>query len=369
MSRREVLVALGASALGVGVLGENRHQLGVGLAALAASRGLLFGTCSKARLLQSDPQLAKLILAHSGVLTADYDFQWISVARDRPAYDFTNPDAFCSWCERHNIRMRAQFIIWRDLLPNWLLQQHDSQAVERILKTHVSTVVGRFSSRIHSWDVVNEAVKPDEERSDGLRPGFWLDRLGARHIPLALALVREHSPRAEIVINEDRLQVRGEDRRRARMLQLLTELLDEGVPVDTLGVQGHLRPGFDRVDEVAYREFLASVAGLGLRVSVTELDVADDHLSADIDRRDHEVAAAYKQFLDVTLDEPAVQSVQTWGLCDDQSWYSWRLPRADGRPVRPLPFDSTRNAKTAVASIAQSLASAPQRSLPAVWMR
>ena len=53
--------------------------------------------------------------------------------------------------------------------------------------------------------------------------------------------------------------------------------------------------------------------------------------------RDLLVAQAYHDFLEVALDEPAVDTVVTWGLSDRYTWLTWFAPREDASPIRPLP--------------------------------
>src|SRR5205807_6246057 len=91
------------------------------------------------------------------------------------------------------------------------------------------------------------------------------------------------------------------------------------------------------------RRFLAEVAGLGLTIQITELDVTDENAPADQVARDRLVADSYSRFLDAALDEPAVKMVVTWGLSDRHSWIVRRETheskwRTDDVFPRPLPF-------------------------------
>src|SRR4029079_9817183 len=52
---------------------------------------------------------------------------------------------------------------------------------------------------------------------------------------------------------------------------LLKRLLKDGAPVHGVGIQGHWRP--DGVPYAALDRAIADYAGLGLKVSITELDV------------------------------------------------------------------------------------------------
>jgi endo-1,4-beta-xylanase len=140
-----------------------------------------------------------------------------------------------------------------------------------------------------------------------------------------------------------------------------------GTPVDAVGVQAHLSAvGGPPFSASRLRRFLADVAGLGLTIQITELDVTDENAPADITVRDGLVADTYSRFLDAALDEPAVKMVVTWGLSDRHSWIVRRETyqakwRKDDATSRPLPFDADLEPKPACEAVARAFAHAPQR--------
>jgi endo-1,4-beta-xylanase len=114
------------------------------------------------------------------------------------------------------------------------------------------------------------------------------------------------------------------------------------------------------------RRFLADIAGLGLTIQITELDVTDENAAADETMRDRLVADTYSRFFDAALDEPAVKMVVTWGLSDRHSWIVRRETneakwRQDGMISRPLPFDADLKPKPAFEAMARAFTHAPQR--------
>ena len=114
------------------------------------------------------------------------------------------------------------------------------------------------------------------------------------------------------------------------------------------------------------RRFLADIAGLGLTIQITELDVTDEHAPADIAMRDRLVADTYRRFLDAALDEPAVKMVVTWGLSDRHSWIVRRETnqtkwRKDGLPPGRCRSTPICGPKPAFTAIADAFAHAPWR--------
>jgi endo-1,4-beta-xylanase len=129
-----------------------------------------------------------------------------------------------------------------------------------------------------------------------------------------------------------------------------------------LGIQSHLDASINHLfNRNKFRKFLHDVASLGLKIFITELDVADQKLPADVYTRDRLVAEAYESFLSAVLDEPAVTTVITWGLSDRYTWLSNFAPRNDGLPVRSLPLDDQLNRKLAWNAMAKAFDNAPRR--------
>jgi len=129
--------------------------------------------------------------------------------------------------------------------------------------------------------------------------------------------------------------------RRALVLRTLEGLKRRGVPIRRLGLQGHLYSTFP-LDQGKLRAFLREVAGLGLAIEITELDVDDRAFPADPQKRDQGVADLGRRFLDTVLDEPAVLNVVTWNVTDRGTWLNASpiRRRPDGLPQRALPLDA-----------------------------
>jgi endo-1,4-beta-xylanase len=146
-------------------------------------------------------------------------------------------------------------------------------------------------------------------------------------------------------------------------LQVIDTLLNAGVPVHAFGLQAHLSADrfAERFDARAYQGFLRELTDRGLRVLITELDVLDDGLPADIHVRDRGVADVYRRYLDTVLSTDAVSAVLTFGLSDRYTWLQDDYPRSDGAARRPLPFDPHLRPAPAFAAVEAALAGAAPR--------
>jgi endo-1,4-beta-xylanase len=60
-------------------------------------------------------------------------------------------------------------------LPQWITRgTYDGNELRTIIKEHIATVVGHFKGRVHSWDVLNEAMAWNpSDNGDGLTKSIW----------------------------------------------------------------------------------------------------------------------------------------------------------------------------------------------------
>ena len=242
-------------------------------------------------------------------------------------------------------------------------------AAEQLLTHHVRTICARYRDAIFSYDVVNEAVEP---ATGALRDTSITRALGGGEALLDLMFhtARGAAPKAELVYNDYMSWERGtEDETHIKgVLKLLEGFRKRGTPVDTLGVQSHIRLLKDvsvgaivRESEGPWRAFIEAVLAMGYRVAITEFDVNDRRTPADIATRDRRVADYARAYLDLVLSYPQVGELICWGMSDRYSWLPGFDPRDDGLPQRGLPYDRNFRPKPLRAAIEASLRTAPKR--------
>jgi endo-1,4-beta-xylanase len=167
-------------------------------------------------------------------------FFWGSNSSRPNTYDFTRPDNFAKFASDNKILFRGHPLVWHKSNPKWLVKKFkdpDTTAseIERILTDHVSRLVRHYAGRVHSWDVVNEAINVADGRSDGLRTAPWLKFLGPEYIDLAFRTAAEADPKALLVYNDNRIAYGGSGEHRAGVLKLLERLKSRGIPIHALG--------------------------------------------------------------------------------------------------------------------------------------
>ena len=372
-SRRRFLAA-GLAVLGTGAVASRSSRSPaaetITLRKSAAQKGLLYGTTIAAAQITGDRPFADLVRQEAGLVVAENEMKWQVMNRGAPGNDDYGPaDTIANFASGNKLVLRGHNLLWYHRTPGWYFDLTDRQQQERAVVQHIQQLAGRYRGRIHSWDVVNEPIEPKDGRPDGLRTAVFLETLGPEYLDLAYHTARDADPNARLVVNEYDVELDApeQEARRVALLHLLEGMRRSGTPVDAVGIQAHLTAaGGPPFSAPLLRRFLADIASLGLTIQITELDVTDENVPADVTIRDSLVADTYRRFLDTALDEPAVKMVVTWGLSDRHSWIVRRETyqakwRTDDAVSRPLPFDADLEAKPAFDAIAGAFAHAPQR--------
>ncbi len=343
-SRRAVLAAAGA-AWADGAAAASATSVAAaadGLRHAADRIGLSFGTAVNITSLRTDPSYGAAIARECGILVAENEMkmEYVEPERDRPTH--AGGDEIRDLARRNGQRLRGTTLVWHRGMPEWAIDAITSTGAERLMRGWISRIAGRYRGQIESWDVVNEIVDPKGGRSDDLRETPWLAALGPAYVDLAFHTLREVDPAAAGLWNEDDvcLGARWMEARRGAVLRNLETFLARGVPIRRFGLQSHLN-SLVTLDEEALRRFLRRLAGMGLAIEVTELDVDDRAFPADTATRDRGVADLARRYLDVVLDEAAVLNVLTWDIVDPNTWLNESdRRRPDGLPQRSLPLDA-----------------------------
>lgn len=373
--RRDLLT--GAAALGV--LGVSAPPLALaahpapppaqGLGAIAASKGILFGASLAVHELDRDhgERYQELYIRDAHILTSELEFKLSTLRPKHDVLDFYGADRLIGFAAGHAMSVRAHTLIWDDDVPDWIHRLAPA-GISALLYMHIETIMRRYAGRIRYWDVVNEPIGPWDSKPGNLRAGPFYRALGEDYIARAFRAARAVAPSDILVLNEAQCETADENGEtfRTSLLALLRRLKDQGVPIDAIGFQSHLKLAA-KYDLPAFTAFLHEVADLGFDIHITELDVNDSTFPGDIAVRDRAVARMYRAYLDAVLKVTAVKVVETWQLSDATSWMN--DPATQARMAirsnpRPLPYDASFLRKPAWDAIAEAFDAAPARCPP-----
>ncbi len=280
-------------------------------------------------------------------------------------FNFSLADEFVKFGEMNNMHIHGHTLIWHSQAPNWFFVDKEGNTVSKEvltkrMKDHIQTVVGRYKGRIHSWDVVNEAIVDN----GSYRESKFYQILGEDFIKLAFEFAHEADPEAELYYNDYSMAVPG---KRAGVVKMVEKLQKDGVPVHGIGMQGHI--GLNHPDIQEFEKSLAAYGKLG-KVMITELDLSvlpspwgdagaeisdnyeyEDKMNPFPDGLPEEVqqqfTKRYVEFFKLFLKhQDKIERVALWGVNDGNSWKNnWPVR---GRTDYPLLFDRQNHAKPVV---------------------
>lgn len=304
----------------------------------------------------ANPAYRAILERECELIVAENELKWQWTRPSANRFTFGQFDAIVA--AGRDFQIRGHTLLWlpQKWYPGWLVA-HDfgprpAATAAALLTEHVRTVCRRYGKQIYSYDVVNEAIQPE---TGAIRDTVLTQALGGEPLlDLMFHTARAEAPHAELVYNDYMSWERGteDETHISGVLKLLEGFRKRGTPVDTLGIQSHIRIlkpiSVEQIvaeSEGPWRRFLDQVVAMGYRLSITEFDVNDKLAPDDITIRDRMVADYAKAYLDVMLAYPQLQDVVAWGIVDKYSWLTDFDPRADRSIKRGTPYDSEFRAK------------------------
>jgi len=275
-------------------------------------------------------------------------------------WNFDRPDALVKWCADHKLAVFGHTLVWHAQTNPWFFDGGDKEVVTRRMKDHISTLVGRYKGKIQGWDVVNEAINDGGDartaKTENLRNSPWLKAMGPEYLTLAFKFAHAADPDAKLYYNDYNIEVGP---KHDSSMVLLKRLLKDGAPIHGVGIQGHWSTAnvpYDAIDKA-----IQDYASLGLKVSITELDVTIRGAAGGQFGRGRprgpvtpptpedlkaQAEAYAKLFAIFIKHKDVIERVTFWGLSDRRTWRYGQ---------HPLIFDATNQRKPAYTAIVDAV--------------
>lgn len=225
------------------------------------------------------------------------------------------------------------------------------------LKSHIMTVVGRYKGKITGWDVFNESIADGGDgTTENLRTFSWYQYVGPEVLTLAFKWAHEADPDAQLYYNDYNIEqgAVANKGKHASSILLLKRLIAEGAPITGVGIQGHwhLDTNLEDVEKA-----IENYAALGLKVSITELDVTATGSNSGafgVNQGNRTIppenyqkqAEVYGKLFEIFMRHAdVIDRITFWGLSDTRSWR---------RGQDALLFDGQLNPKPAFQAVIEA---------------
>jgi len=365
---------IGTSALTAGNLATlklrafNKALTSSGLSELYKNDFKIGTAISRHAFRRNDTELLNLINNEFNSVTPENMLKWSRVHPAEDEWRFELTDRFVEFGLKNNMHIVGHVLVWHSQVPRTVFQDENGGRVDKTtlmkrMENHIVQLVGRYKGKVDAWDVVNEAIT-----SDGWRKTPWYEIAGPEFMERAFHVAHETDPGCQLLYNDYNMD---NPSRRELVVKIMKDYLKRGVPVNGIGMQGHV--SLEDPDLNEFEKSIEVFASTGLRVHITELDVDvlpfDWSRSAEISNQaeyrkemnpyveglppeiDKKLTKRYEDLFKLFLKHrDKIDRVTFWGTTDGESWKN-NFPM-HGRTNYPLLFDRKRKPKNAYFAVA-----------------
>merc|ERR1712176_382944 len=269
-----------------------------------------FGSAIDSRLLTSNTKYRDFFLDNFNYAVLENKHKWRQIEWSRGNRNFHEADQAMKLLEKNNIPVRGHAVFWGvdQYVPKWLKYMKPDQQRQQC-KAHADDIVGRYKGKLTHWDVNNEMLHGD----------YFERTIGGNIRADMFKWTKEADPSCKTFVNDYEVLSGGLTNCYKKQI---ADLIDQGAPIDGIGVQSHFKDAERNVDPVQVQSKLDSLAELGLPIWVTELDIAQ------WDAKSRAKHLSY--FLRAAFSRESVEGIILWGYWDQRHWKGKEASLADG---------------------------------------
>ncbi len=258
----------------------------------------------------------EVFVSHFNAGVIESAFKWHDMERERGVVNYATVDAMLRWAGEAGIPLRGHCIYWG--IPNrvqpWLKELSDDE-LRRELQQRGRTIGIRYRDRFAEYDLNNEMIHAN----------YYEQRLGEGITRQMAQWVQDGDPNAKLFVNDYDITTGN---RLDDYVKHIRKLLDMGVPVAGIGVQGHLHG--DSFDPAALQNSLDVLSQFKLPIRITEFNFPGQKSKYYRDESARKTqltpgeelakAAALTEFYRICFAHPAVTGIMMWGFWEGANW-------------------------------------------------
>ncbi|WP_312034446.1 endo-1,4-beta-xylanase [Actinoplanes sp. TBRC 11911] len=269
------------------------------------------GTAVDANALNADATYRAAVAKEFDQVTPENAMKWSEVEPVQGQFNWGPADELVAFARAHGQKVRGHTLVWHSQLPSWLTEDAFTPAQLRdLLRKHIFTEVGRYKGKIWAWDVANEVFNDDGT----MRDTIWLRALGPNYIADAFRWAHQADPNALLFLND--YNAEWLNPKTDAYYNLIKTLRKQGVPVQGMGMQGHLALQYGLPNTVLQNA--QRFDSLGIKTAYTEVDIRMQ-LPVDVYKSAAQ-SEGFGSLLRACLLVRGCVSYTLWGFTDKYSW-------------------------------------------------
>lgn len=228
-----------------------------------------------------------------------------------PVLRFGNIDKTLKFCMENNLPVRGHTLIWHTQTPDWFFKEgykNDGKLVDRkemisrmesFIRQYMTYVQETYPNTVYCWDVVNEAVDPENGDENSLfkcrmqndnGPVLWYQTIGNDYPELAFTFARQYAAPGVKLFYNDYGTINSE--KQMCIYNLCSDLKNKNL-IDGIGLQGYWDINYPSLSEI--ENAINIYAELGLEIQLTEWSIsAKDNTDESFNAQAERYASVFK---------------------------------------------------------------------------
>ncbi|GJM69689.1 hypothetical protein HMSSN036_19050 [Paenibacillus macerans] len=230
-------------------------------------------------------------------MTFENESKWLWNESSPGNVSYREADQLLEFAAQNGLKVRGHNLFWEaeQFQPQWV-KSLTGPELKAAVDNRLNSAVPHFKGKFVHWDVNNEMF----------HGSFFKDRLGESIWSYMYSRTRELDPDAKLFINDYNLIEYPPERDYNKEIQAW---IDQGVPIDGIGAQGHFN---GTVNPVFVKGRLDKLAEMKRPIWITEFD----SVNANQNVRADNLEAMYR----VAFAHPAVEGIVMWGFWAGSQW-------------------------------------------------
>jgi len=178
--------------------------------------------------------------------------------------------------------------------------KNDPQALAKVIIDHIIETTTTFRGRLVDWDVLNEPYTNHD----------FMDILGRQAMVDWFKAARSGDPKVKLYINDFSILAGDDKAHQDHYAETIQYLIDQGAPLDGIGLQSHFPARVTPMDELLRRPDRFAAFGKELEVTEFDINTPDEGTQADYTR----------DFMTAVFSHPQVKAFLMWGFWEGAHW-------------------------------------------------